>query len=148
MILLKNHREGFYVNGSRGIVTEVKPYPHGDIEHVKVLLDGAEEEVTILSQQWDRLNGEGERVAYMLNFPMRLAWALTIHKSQGLTLDNVEIDLTRGFACGQAYVALSRLRSLDGLSLTDAIEPHVVKADPEIVDFYESAVIERGGDVR
>jgi len=79
---------------------------------------------------------------------MRLAWALTIHKSQGLTLDNVEIDLTKGFACGQAYVALSRLKSLEGLALTDAIDPNVVKADPEIVNFYEDAVIERGGDVR
>jgi len=148
VILLKNHKSHLYVNGSRGIVTKVETYPHGGIKLINVLLDGATEEISITSEEWERLNGNGQRVARMHNFPMRLAWALTIHKSQGLTLDNVEIDLTKGFACGQAYVALSRLKSLDGLALTDAIDPSVVKADPEIVNFYEDAVIERGGDVR
>jgi hypothetical protein len=65
------------------------------------------------------------------------------HNSQGLTLDNVEIDLSRGFASGQAYVALSRMKSLEGLALTDAIDPNVVKADPDIVRFYDEARSER-----
>jgi ATP-dependent exoDNAse (exonuclease V) alpha subunit len=77
----------------------------------------------------------------MAHFPVRLGWALTIHKSQGLTLDNVEIDLSNGFACGQAYVALSRMRSLEGLSLTIPIDPSIVKAEPRLVEFYDKARI-------
>jgi ATP-dependent DNA helicase PIF1 len=147
VILLKNHRDGMYVNGSRGIVTEIVPYPHGEIEKVKVLLGENDREITVLQTKWERVAGNGAIEAALVHFPMRLAWALTIHKAQGLTLDNVEIDLARGFAPGQAYVALSRLTSLEGLALTDAICPSIVKADSEIVKFYDDAIAERGGDV-
>lgn len=70
-------------------------------------------------------------------FPLMLGWAVTIHKSQGLSLDSVRLDLGRGaFAAGQTYVALSRCRSINGIHLTRPISMKDVMADPVILDFY------------
>ena len=69
-------------------------------------------------------------------FPLRLAWALTIHKSQGLTLDNVYIDFGRGaFAHGQAYVALSRCRTMDGLALARPLRHSDILFDPRAASY-------------
>jgi len=70
-------------------------------------------------------------------YPLILAWAMTIHKAQGATLDYAEIDAGSGiFACGQTYVALSRVRSIEGLSLT-SFDPSKIKIDQRVKDFYE-----------
>ncbi len=70
-------------------------------------------------------------------YPLMLAWAVTIHKSQGKTLDNVLVDLGTGaFASGQVYVALSRCRSIDGIRLARAIRPSDIICDPVIKRFY------------
>ncbi|EGD82850.1 hypothetical protein PTSG_03482 [Salpingoeca rosetta] len=69
--------------------------------------------------------------------PLRLAWAMTIHKCQGMSLDKVEISLDHSFASGQAYVALSRARSLSGLQLT-VFDTNVISADPVVFEFYEA----------
>lgn len=146
VLLLKNQVDGQYVNGTRGIVDSVALFEHGEINFISVKLDDGSV-IKVFREEYTKFNGDGDREATMRHFPMRLGWALTIHKSQGLTLDNVEIDLGRGFAYGQAYVALSRMKSLEGLALTDAINPIIVKADPELVDFYDKIVIKRGGDI-
>lgn len=70
-------------------------------------------------------------------YPIKLAWAITVHKSQGLTFDKAIIDVGSAFAPGQVYVALSRLRSLDGLILRTRIDPSVVSSDKEVVAFTE-----------
>jgi ATP-dependent DNA helicase PIF1 len=146
VLLLKNHIDLLYVNGTRGIVDSVKLFENGEIDSISVkLADGSV--IVVHKEEYVKFNGDAEVEAKMRHFPMRLGWALTIHKSQGLTLDNVEIDLGRGFAYGQAYVALSRMKSLEGLALTDAIDPSIVKADPELVEFYDKIVIKRGGDI-
>ncbi len=146
ILLLKNQVNGEYVNGTRGIVDSVKLFEHGEIDCISVKLDDGSV-IQVYKVEYTKLNGDGRLEASMRHFPMRLGWALTIHKSQGLTLDNVEIDLGRGFAYGQAYVALSRMKSLEGLALTDAIDPNIVEADPELVDFYDKIIVKRGGDI-
>jgi len=77
-------------------------------------------------------------------FPIRLAWAVTIHKSQGLTFERAIIDAEKAFAAGQVYVALSRCTSLEGIVLHSQITPGCVKTDPQIVEFsrYEKEIPE------
>ena len=80
-------------------------------------------------------------VAEFTQFPLRLAWAVTIHKSQGKTYDRAIIDLGSGaFAPGQTYVALSRLTSLDGLYLTRPLRPSDIRVDPDVQRFMSTAV--------
>lgn len=82
---------------------------------------------------------ESKVVGTYTQYPLRLAWAITIHKSQGMTFDRMHLDLTRGtFAPGQAYVALSRMRSLKGLTLSNAIMPHHITQNPEVRAFANS----------
>ena len=71
--------------------------------------------------------------------PLKLAWAITIHKSQGLTFEKAIIDVDAAFAFGQAYVALSRCRSLEGMVLKEPVRPENVRTDPPIVTFMEQA---------
>lgn len=75
-------------------------------------------------------------------YPIKLAWAITVHKSQGLTFSKAIIDVGNAFAPGQVYVALSRLRSLDGLILRTRIDPSVVSSDAEVVAFTERGTLQ------
>lgn len=130
VLLLKNGNDGAYVNGDRGRVTELRD------SGITVELERTGEQVDLRRQEWEKLDGGGRRVATMRQYPVRLAWAMTIHKSQGMTLDRVQVDLSKVFAAGQTYVALSRLRRLEGLSLTAPLRPQQVFAERAITDFY------------
>ena len=79
-----------------------------------------------------------EIVGTFSQYPIKLAWAVTVHKSQGLTFDRAVIDVGQAFAPGQVYVALSRLRSLDGLILKTRIEPSVISNDTVVVNFSKT----------
>lgn len=79
-----------------------------------------------------------EVVGTFSQFPIKLAWAVTVHKSQGLTFDRAVIDVGQAFASGQVYVALSRLRSLDGLILKTKIDPSVISNDTIVVNFSKT----------
>ncbi len=72
----------------------------------------------------------------MKQLPVKLAWAITVHKSQGMTLDQVHADLYECFATGQVYTALSRIRSADGLSLNEPLTGYEIHTDREAVEFY------------
>lgn len=74
--------------------------------------------------------------------PLKLAWALTIHKCQGMSLDLVDVSLEKCFAAGQAYVALSRARSLGGLRVSDWAE-HCVKTSPAVLDFVNGVGLDK-----
>ncbi len=122
MFVANNFAEGF-VNGSRGRVIELD-----DDGPVVRLLDGRE--IAVEPHSWS-LSEDGKVRAEVSQLPLRLAWAITIHKSQGMSLDAAEIDLSRAFTPGMGYVALSRVRSLDGLYLK-GINDMALRMHPEI----------------
>jgi len=84
---------------------------------------------------------EQEVIGTFRQFPVRLAWAITVHKSQGLTLENVIADIKNSFSPGQVYVALSRCTSIEGLVLKSKINRNVIKTDPDVIKFAESEMV-------
>jgi hypothetical protein len=125
-----------YVNGSLGHVTELHD------EHVVVKFDDGTS-TSIVYDSWEFVEYKAEGGAFVKivkgtyrNLPVRLAWAMTVHKSQGQGFDSAVIDMGRGaFAHGQLYVALSRLRTLQGMYLTRKVRPSDIIIDSEVTEF-------------
>ncbi|XP_040825216.1 ATP-dependent DNA helicase PIF1 [Ochotona curzoniae] len=128
------------VNGARGVVVGFQDEGRG-LPQVRFLCGVTE---VIRADRWT-VHATGGQILSRKQLPLQLAWALSIHKSQGMSLDCVEISLGRVFAPGQAYVALSRARNLQGLRVLD-FDPMVVRCDPRVLHFY--ATLRRGQGLR
>jgi hypothetical protein len=139
VILLRNDPDRRWVNGSVARVARLEK------SRVWIEIDGKVHEIEPASWEARRyaFDQAAEKIEEKVTgtfrqFPLRLAWALTIHKSQGLTLDRVYIDLGRGtFAHGQAYVALSRCRSLEGLALARPLRPSDILFDRSAMGYRD-----------
>lgn len=142
IIFIKNDYERRWVNGTIGVVTGIDE----DDGTIYVLTDDGKE-CDVNKDSWrnirykyneEKKEIEEEELGTFTQYPIRLAWAITIHKSQGLTFSRVIIDFTGGvFAGGQAYVALSRCTSLDGIQLKKPVSRADIFVRPEIVGFAQ-----------
>jgi ATP-dependent exoDNAse (exonuclease V) alpha subunit len=126
----QNDPEYRFVNGTLGKIVKLK-----DQEVEVELFSG--KTIEMKPATFSMLDAEGNVLASATNFPLNLAWACTIHKAQGATLDRVHADLNGVWEHGQSYVALSRVRSSEDLSLS-GLSPRSFRLDPEVVGFYRS----------
>lgn len=131
VIILKNDYEQGLRNGMRAVVLSVSP------NYVKVKTETGMS-VGLEPHVWEFRYGGEVPIATLTQFPVKLAWALTVHKSQGMTLTKVHCDLTRCFAPGQAYVALSRASTVQGLTLEGALMKSVIKANTPALHYYQA----------
>ncbi|GAM19367.1 hypothetical protein SAMD00019534_025420 [Acytostelium subglobosum LB1] len=132
VILLKNlDFEEELVNGSRGVVVA---WAAEDSMPIVKFSTGTLRK--IVKEVWNIEQGN-VKVASRTQVPLALAWALSIHKSQGMSIDRLVIDLEGTFEYGQAYVALSRATSLTGLQLKSKLQSNQLKVHPEVVEFYK-----------
>lgn len=129
VMIRQNDHMGRWVNGSTGHIVEIKP---GELRIE--LLNGRVAEIEKTS--FSLMDAEGNTVAAAMNFPVSLAWASTIHKSQGATLDKMMVNLQNLWEPGQAYVALSRLTCGADLSI-ERWDARSIKTDPEVTRFYD-----------
>lgn len=143
IMFIKNDTSGFseYFNGKMATVKTI------DGDEIMVRLADSSIEYKLRKEVWENkkyiINEETKEleedvIGTFEQYPIKLAWAVTVHKSQGLTFDRAIIDVGQAFAPGQVYVALSRLRGLDGLTLRTRIQSHVINSDRDVVNFTQT----------
>jgi len=143
VMFIKNDYSGeqLYFNGKIGIVSDLSP------DRIKVSFNDGTPSAVVEHFIWENkiytLNKETNEIEEKIkgtfsHYPIKLAWAITVHKSQGLTFQKAIIDVSRAFAPGQIYVALSRLVSLDGLVLTGTIPFSGLEQDGALIGFMKS----------
>lgn len=128
-----NFQETVYVNGTSGEVIGF------DLYNYPIVRLKSGKELTVMADSWT-IDDENLVLAKINQIPLRLAWAITVHKSQGMTLEEAEIDLSKSFGYGMGYVALSRLTSLSGLYLL-GINEMAYKLHPEVFDYDRELIL-------
>lgn len=124
----KNNFEAGYVNGTLARVVEFD-----SVDGSPVIETTEGKKIKMEPTNWS-LSEDNKVLAEVTQIPLRLAWAITVHKSQGMSLDAAEIDLSKAFVFGQGYVALSRVRTLTGLKML-GMSPTALRVDPKIVQY-------------
>jgi hypothetical protein len=141
IMFLRNDPEGRYFNGKIANISRIIA------DQIYVYLSENNEEILVQKETWENmrysLNKESgtieeEVLGSFSQYPLRLAWAITIHKSQGLTFNKAIIDTGASFAAGQTYVALSRCTSLDGIVLYSKIHPSCILTDDHAIQFSQT----------
>ncbi|MDL2224273.1 hypothetical protein LJB92_03055, partial [Bacteroidales bacterium OttesenSCG-928-M06] len=141
IMFIKNDPEGRYYNGKIGIVSHIIS------DQIHVYMSDSNQTIILKKETWENIRYELDKESGQIKeellgsfsqFPIRLAWAITIHKSQGLTFDKAIIDIGASFAAGQAYVALSRCTSLDGIVLYSKISPKCIMTDNYAINFSKN----------
>ena len=140
MFLKNDTEEKKYFNGKIGIIE------HLTNNEIIVKCEGDSESIEVKEQKWENVHYkineytrdvEQQTLGFFVQFPLRLAWGITIHKSQGLTFNKLIVDAQKAFANGQVYVALSRVRSLKGLILTSPISQNFLGPSNNIQNWEE-----------
>lgn len=141
--------EKLFYNGKIGTVT------HIETDTVFVRCGREDREIAVQALEWTNIKYQLEEqqisetnAGSFAQIPLKLAWSITIHKSQGLSFDKAIIDVSEAFAHGQAYVALSRCRSLSGMVLRNPIAAHNIIGDPAVAYFNEQAKSLKAGSAR
>lgn len=141
MFLKNDTEEKLYFNGKIGVIT------HLDKEGISVQCEGESHTIEVKKEVWKNMNYslneetreiKEEELGQFEQYPLRLAWAITIHKSQGLTFSKLIVDAENAFANGQVYVALSRCTSLEGLILTSPVSQKFLGAHQNLKDWQDT----------
>lgn len=138
VMFTKNDRGGLFVNGTLGVVGSIQG------NDIWIMIDGRTVPFAVQRVEWTMNMGYEKGsplIARRVQFPLRLAWAITVHKSQGCSLDRVSADLVASFAPGQVYVALSRARTLQGLNIERWGGKRSIQTHPTVLDFVNGRYI-------
>lgn len=139
IMFIRNDPDKKYFNGKIGRIKSLEP------DSIIVSVPGGKD-IKVSKFTWNNIryewNSKQKKIEETIlgefsQFPIKLAWAITVHKCQGLTFENVIADLNGSFAPGQVYVALSRCTSIEGLVLKSRINRHIIKTDPHVIRFAE-----------